>query len=211
MISHILFFVDDIVARIKHVCTEEDTSITVSICSGMGITELQSCSLCLCLDKDKRSLHTGVMAKKVSPKNRAIFDQFDYSSNLKDLLAAISKSLELEVKVLLQHPSPSSDGICQLQKACGDIIDIMDDGVVSTLCFVYDHCPNKNTWSKSTLLRRCVPDTLDTNKFGITDEVCISEKGDVNVHHPLLGKTQRFGWAMTRKSNEMSFTISTRV
>ena len=206
-----MFLVDAIVARIRHVCTKDDTSITVSICAGLGVTELQSSSLCLCLDKDKRSLQAGVMVKKFARRtsSRVVWDRFDYSQNLKDLLAAISKSLELEVIVLMQHPSPSSDGVSQLQKACQDITDCMEDGIVSTLCFVYDYCPNRNTWSRSSLLRMCIPDTLldSSNKFGISSEVCISKKGNIKVDHPLFGHTFRYGWAKARNSDEMSFSI----
>lgn len=175
----------------------------------MGLTELQSCSLCLCLDKNRRSLQAGVMLKKFDPKskNRVILAQFDYSSSLRDLLAAISESIGLDVKILLQHPTPSLQGACPLRKACHDIIHCMEDREVSALCFVYDHCLKKNTWSKSTLLRRCIPNTLDSNLFTITAETLISEKGNMSVNHPLFGQTKRYGWAKTRNSDEMSFTI----
>ncbi len=204
---------DDITLKVQNACIPEDNFVLVSICCGIPVTEMQSTSiLCLCLDKDKRSLSSGVIVKKNGPKSRTILAEFNYKEGLKLLLNSLSEKCGKPIKVLLQHPSPSEKGFQELRQACSDIIKCMVTNNVSTLCFVYDSSSErKNCWSKSRIIATCIPpDCMMDNTFSFTDEKLISEKGDDKVMHPLFGPTSRYGWARMKKSNEYTFSIILR-
>lgn len=186
----------------------------ISLCCGVPITESQSKVLCLCLDKNKKSLSAGVLSKKNSPgprgHSRTILAEFNYRQGTKKLLETLSKVTKKNLKVLLQHPSPSPAGIKDLSAACSDIMECLSTGIVSSICFVYDFDPKpeKNCWTKEALLSLCEIDQLDVSSCFVSDLKCISRKGDTQVNHPLFGMTERFGWARMKNSDEMTFSIS---
>lgn len=187
-----------------------DEFLVVSVCAGVGITEMESSNtLTLCLDKDKRSLQTGVICMNRASANssRVILAQFNYRTNLEDLLIAVSASTRKPIKVLLQHPTPSSEGVGDLKAACKGILNCVLKRVVSSLSIVYDYSSNRNTWSKKLFMLSCFADHVATS-FAISDEILISKKGEDSVQHPVYGDTKRYGWAKTRNADEHSFVIT---
>ena len=205
-----IFFTGEVASKVKNACIPSDTFIIVSVCCGIPITEIESQCLCLCLDRDKKALSTGVIVKKNSPKkSRTILAEYNYQEGMKNLMQSISDITGKQIKILFQHPSPSADGVDDLRRACTDIMECIATGTVSTICFVYDSAPGKTCWEKDGLLALCKQETyLDQSSFYVSDEKLISKKGDTNVIHPLFGLTSRFGWARMKNSNEFTFSIS---
>ena len=84
-------------------------NVVVSLGAGSGITEIAANTLVLCLDIDKRAIHTGINQVKGSVGvNRTIFAVMDYSENVEELLREVNISLQNKsTRVILPHPNPS--------------------------------------------------------------------------------------------------------
>jgi hypothetical protein len=189
-----------------------DRFLVVSICAGTGATELSSDKMCLCLDTDKRALYAGVLQMHKSIRRRCVFSIFDYSQDLTDLLISLKSKIGLDIRILVQHPSPSKDTQSRknLALAGNSILCAMLQGLVTHVTFVYDRDPNRNTWDRLSLKKIFLEkvDSVSQARFLISQEVIISNKVDRFVNHPIFGKTERYGWAMMRKCDEYEFTIS---
>jgi hypothetical protein len=207
-----LTLLDSIAQKVEAAVLASDPFIVVSICSGTGATESHSSLLCLCLDKDKRSLQTGVltMHKSWGRKPRLIFESFNYATGLLALLQNISCRVKKNIQILVQHPSPSATCKSDLSNAGEAIFLAMKEGSSSGVTFVYDCCHSRNTWTKNTLVSTFLQRVTETDRLllEISEEVMVSAKGDTQVQHPVLGLTERHGWAVMRNSNEHAFTIS---
>lgn len=197
---------DEISRKLKSAVIDTDKFIVISVCCGLGITEMESPFLCLCLDKDPRPLAAGVLAIKSSSKSesRFHFAQFNYAKGICSVLETIFDRTKLKLKVLFQHPSPSRNCKKDLKKACGDVLSSLDKKIVDSVYFVYDSSENRNSWNKDSIVRDCIPFSA---KYSLTEEKMISKKGNNTVTHPIFGETKRYGWARTRKDFEYSFEI----
>ena len=178
------------------------------------MAELHSDLPCLCLDIDKRALHTGVISahNKWGNRPRKIFALFSFSKGLHDLLAKIKSKVSVPIVVLLQHPSPSREKKSRenLSLAGCSCTTALEESLISSVHFVYDHDPNKETkWTKSTLAETFLKNaSAEVRKLLVkTKEKLISEKDRKEVNHPIFGRTERCGWAEWRKSNEYCFSI----
>lgn len=130
----------------------------------------------------------------------------DFSEQIEELLRVVSKTTKLKLKILFQHPSPSSDCSKKMKVACQAILTCLDEKIVESLSFVYDKSEKEksNSWCKSSILDVCIP---ESSKYYISNEIVISEKGKKDVVHPIFGDTVRFGWAEMKNSMECSFII----
>ena len=188
-----------------------DKEIIVSVGAGSGITELSSSKLTLCLDKNKRSIFTGLsQVKNGQSKNTTIFAHFDYSKQIAELLQSIKEAYPAKlIRLLLQHPNPSIEEANRsaLSLLFKSVIISLKQGVLHDVTFVYDSSTSRFNWSKSDILSLFMSNTNSSN-YNVTNEVLVSSKGNNNVSHPLFGKTKRFGWAAMRNCNEYTFSIS---
>ena len=185
-------------------------NVVVSLGAGSGITEIASNTLVLCLDIDKRAIHTGINQVKGSVGvNRTIFAVMDYSENVEELLREVNISLpNKSIRVILQHPNPSQDdhNRLNLKLLFYALRMSLMKGIVHDVTFVYDLAFNRNTWNRTTLLDLLMPNNELTH-YDLTDHRLVSLKGCDEMDHPLFGKTERYGWAAMRNSDEWCFTV----
>lgn len=122
--------------------TTEHSRIIVSIGSGRAETEMESGELCICLDRDKKSLYACAFAAKYLWKKSAnvVFYWYDIKEGISLLLSAIGLASKLPVVVLFQHPSPSKETKNRtiLQSTFEECIKAMENKVVESIHFVYD-------------------------------------------------------------------------
>jgi hypothetical protein len=118
-----------------------------------------SSDLCLCLDKDRRSLYASSFAHKYIYKNKAkvIFHPFNYGIGLLELLKSISSKVRLPVSVLFQHPSPSPSSVSDLSQAISDCMKALSSSLISECIFVYDCHTSKSTgnWTNQRIQSLC--------------------------------------------------------
>jgi hypothetical protein len=187
--------------------------VIVSIGSGTAETEMESGELCVCLDKDKKSLFTCAFAAKYLWKKHAnvIFSWYDTKDGILDLLSAINFKTLLPVVVLFQHPSPSMD--CKnrknLQSTILECISAKERNVVESIHFVFDtNLGTKgNCWKERELFSMVETLCNGNRTHQVTEPSVVSDKGVVVVRHPLFGDTERRGWAKMKSGVEMSFSI----
>jgi len=185
--------------------------VIVSIGSGTAETEMKSGELCVCLDKDKKSLYTCAFAAKYLWKKHAnvILLWYDTKDGIIDLLTAINTRSLLPVVVLFQHPSLSmkSKNRTNLQSTIQECITAKESNVVESIHFVYDtNSGTKGTYWKEREIFVIVERMCDRT-HQVTEPSVVSEKGVVMVKHPLFGDTKRRGWADKKAGVEMSFSI----
>ena len=188
--------------------------VIVSVGSGACQLELKSRDLCLCLDKNKKSLYAGAIASQYlyRRQSRIVFFWHDIHDGLGDLLSAVSSETGLPTLVLFQHPSPSRDRLWRssLANAFRDCVAVMLAGHIERIFFVYDVSETKNAWStdglKSCILSGCSVQQMSS--LLISSERVISECEDITVEHPLFGKVDRAGWSKLKSGKEMCFEVT---
>lgn len=188
----------------------DDTEIIISVCCGTAGTELNSDKLCLCLDKDKRSLHCATMNMHSLTKKHKLFQYFDYGKELYQLFCKIKEKTNAELKVLFQHPSPAHISRDSINIATEDCTKALLEGIIQSVHVVYDYHIDKHTWDYMTLcaLFSCNLDSSETALLDISDPLLISELDCILVQHPLFGETKRLGWALMKRGEECCFNIT---
>jgi hypothetical protein len=200
-------------------CSEipmKNKRLIVSIGAGRAETEINSNDICVCLDKNKKSLYSCAFACKHLKKTKIpiIFHQYNMKDGgLVKLLTSIKKVSNLSIQILFQHPSPSSDIKNKriLQSTIQECINAQRIYVVESIHFVYDSTPNARgtSWGRHEL-HNLVHDLCVKNEtqHSMTAPSTISNKTDNYVLHPIFGKNIRKGWALMKKGNEMSFSVN---
>jgi hypothetical protein len=196
--------------------TIEHKRLIVSIGAGRAETEMNSNDLCICLDKDKKSLYSCAFARKYLMKSKSplVFGQY----NMKDggiikLLKSIKMVTKLPLQILFQHPSPSqaNENRSVLQSTFIECIKAQREELVERIHFVYDSTPDNvrgTSWKTTELYDMVHGICLNDTQHSLTTPFIISNKTDTYVNHPLFGKTERRGWASMKKGVEMSFSVS---
>ena len=180
--------------------------IILSLCAGSGGTELQSSSLCLCLDLCRRSLFSGAFSAKHLHKSKSVvFYRHDMKYGLFSLFKAIQEHLAIPIVVLFQHPSPNNDRAISLagEQCCNALIK----GIVSQIHTVFDMNSGKTCWTYQNLVSRMVADQFST-MVHVSEGVLICESNKVDYDHPVLGYVKRSGWSSHKKGQEIAFCIT---
>ena len=193
---------------------KKNDRVIVSIGSGRAETEMQSGELCVCLDKDKKSLYTCAFASKYLWKERSniVFLRYDLKDGIFNLLSAIKGAVNLPVVVLFQHPSPSKANKNRVALKCTfrDCVLAKEQNIVESIHFVYDTKSETkgNCWKEKELFKVLKSMCSEDKKHKLTEPSVISEKGNAEVKHPLFGLTERRGWAQMKRGVEMSFSVT---
>ena len=151
---HSLFILlDEVVKEFHSRFRSIEGRIVISLGSGVGAMEMSSSTVCLCIDKDRRSVFAGIvnMMGNRCEKNKMMYHcYFDYTVRLDYLLSKL-KALYVtnDIIVLFQHPSPAMgdrDSFAMAGKHC--ILSLLQ-GQVERIYFVYDvnHRKESVCWS----------------------------------------------------------------
>ena len=83
--------------------------VVMSVCCSLSSIELKSSQFCVCLDRNKKSLHAGAVASQYLHigKSKTVFFWHNMNHALMELTSSIHYSTQLPIVVLFQHPSPS--------------------------------------------------------------------------------------------------------
>lgn len=174
--------------------------------------EMQSGELCVCLDKDRKSLYACAFASKYlwRKKSKILFLLYDVKNGIKDLLRQIKLASELPVVVLIQHPSPSTldKNMAILKSTIHQCITAKEMNYVDSIHFVYNTNSGSTgtSWNEKKLFNMVKP-MCENEAHQLIEPFVISEKGDAAVKHQIFGHTDRRGWAKLKGGEEMSFGI----
>ena len=185
----------------------------VSFGAGSGATEMSCKYPCLCLDKDKRAIHAGIINLKgdwKGNKNGVFHSYYDFGKGVYLILKMLKQKYPfLMIEVLFQHPNPSKkDNVKAPYYIVGkDCVAAICDGHINAIHFVYDVKHGKKCWNKTDLLGTFllkVPNNQKHN-IAISEETSISDIFESEVKHPIFGSVQRKGWA--KMKNGMEYTM----
>ena len=182
----------------------------VSLGSGSAATEMAGDLPCLCLDKDKRAIYSGVVNLKgnfIGKKNNIFHSYFDMrnSQELFSIFQALNTTLPNHcIKILFQHPNPSMK--ITYKKCSGACMLALKEKIVKEMHFVYDVKEGSTCWNKSEIVNEFVKKKRDKNLF-IGHELVICKTGENSLKHPLFGNTVRLGWATMKKGEEHTFMM----
>lgn len=197
--------------------SEQVHRVVLSLCCGRSETELQSSDLCVCLDRCKKSLYAGALAReylhRVKPMN--VFFWHDMKVGVTNLISNIHAATDLPIVVLFQHPSPTKDTVSRsaISAASKECISALLTGYLASLYFVYDVNESKNAWTTKELKRAAISrcSSVDLEAIQVTDAVITSQLDDENAMHPVFGNVKRSGWAMLKRGVEMAFQITAKI
>ena len=166
---------------------------------------------CLCLDNDRRAVFAGIVNLKgncAGKKNCHFHSYFDMrkSQELRNICCLLKQSLpNHSLKVLFQHPNPSKG---DTYDACSDVcMNLLSLKILEEIHFVYDVKDNHTCWKMSGILDYFVPKGDHKKKLIISDELIVSNEGEMFIHHPIFGTTMRKGWAKMKKGSEHTFHL----
>ena len=168
---------------------------------------MQGNDLCLCMDKDKRSLfNASITACYFYKSKNAIFHQRDMSDNLHMLVKKVSNILKIPVVILFQHPSPSSKvSISLAGKSC---LLLLSNGHADKIVVVFDFNYGKNCWTYHDLKHTLIGHNHIHRKMTVSHPVLICDIKSNKYSHPLFGTVVRTGWALMKKGDEVAFHIT---
>ncbi len=173
---------------------------------------MQSGELCVCIDKDRKSLYACAFASTYlwRKSSKIVFLLYDMQHGITNLLLRIKLASKLQVVVLIQHPSPSTANLNRsiLKSTFRECIIAKARNDVNSIHFIYDtNSGGKGICWKEKELFNMVEPMCKNKKHKLTEPSVISEKGDAAVKHPIFGSIARSGWAYLKGGVEMSFSI----
>jgi hypothetical protein len=193
--------------------------IVVSVCSGRCETEIQAKpqDLCLCMDKDKRSLFAAAFSHKYLQKKKSylLFQHFDMGNGLQDFLSRLALKATVPIVVLFQHPSPSPDArsVNDISLAVRDCILLLLSGHIKSVHVVFDCHKSKNCWTEPSLKEVCLSKCQSHLRklVSFSECSCISQLDEALVNHPVFGVIHRGRWAKMKVGEERCFSITSKI
>lgn len=174
----------------------------MSIGCGNCDMEIQSSSLSICLDINKRSLFCANLRIKVEKKNNVLLRYFNWKHDLLDLFYHLSSHKLPIINVLFQHPSPndSLDYRESLAEAGMNCLLSLKLGRINNLYIIFDNIPGKHCWTSDSM-------EYWFTKYWCEDKIVtvnkISAALDNIVNHPLFGITNRKGWSLYKTKSDI--------
>ena len=210
-----IYILDNIINGIKHIISlRNDKTLIVSMCCGTASSELNSTSpsAILCLDTNRRSLFAARMSLLQFQHPTSMFvSYFDYTSDIGTLFSRLKiETGASTIRILYQHPTPSVVTRNLFSLSCSKSVNALIDMHIDSIHFVFDHYPERNSWTPSSLKaafsKLLIPLSLNLITISKTERLCFfnGEK----VHHPLFGKITRYGWAKMKNGEELSIKIT---
>lgn len=203
------------------------TRVIISIGCGTSATEIisnQSSDYIICLDKSRRDLCTAIFSSKILRKDmkynssKIVFALFDLKKIglIEALIKDIWKTTKIKPTVLFQHPSPN---VMYLQTIFAPALKILTqsslvDGFLEEIVVVYDafYYHSLNFDGTGTLtghngrmvtISGILEEVLDSSKIlQLSEEFCLSSKGQKSTLHPLFDLNERRGWARMKRKAE---------
>lgn len=192
---------------------QKDKSLIVSLCCGCAPSEMNTkcSSAILCLDTNRRSLFAARMSLLEMEHSSSIFlSYYDYSSQIDTLFSRLKVESGAEsIRVLYQHPTPSP--ICRnsFSLSCLKCATALLEYNIESIHIVFDNNPSGNTWDfksvKEAFLNDFEPGS--NSQLSFSKPKIISFVDGEKVHHPLFGTIKRYGWAKTKKGEEIAIEI----
>ena len=176
---------------------------------------------CLCLDKDKRAIHTGIvnmMGNKYWRNRQILHSYYDMKDGLDLLLKGMKQEFpNNKLDVLFQHPSPSINDISTYNYAGKVCINALEDNIIESIHFVYNVKgiepiqKKPNCWIYENLFSCFLQDATfsrrDIKRLYISDNNIIADLNQNEVSHPLFKTVSRKGWTLLKKGEVHSFSI----
>ena len=190
-----------------------EKTVIVSVGAGTSASEVTSDKLCLCLDKDRRALQSGVVNMHRLHKSSIIFAYFTYGKDsLYDLLKLIHSKTGSEIEVLIQYPTLSLTklAIAAMERVGHHCIDALLEKIIGKINFIFYFEEGRNTWT-SCKLREIFMKQIPCSKIeqvGISETQVIADISDNYLIHPVLGKINILGWARMRRGKEVYFSLN---
>ena len=99
MLLTLFYWLDEVVNEFYTRFRSIDGRIVISLGSGVGAMEMSSSTVCLCIDKDRRSVFAGIvnMIGNQCGKNKRMYHSyFDYTNRLDYLLSKLKKYMQIK-------------------------------------------------------------------------------------------------------------------
>ena len=178
------------------------SSVTVSIGCGNCDMEIQSSSLCICLDINKRSLFCARLRSRTYKKTNIIVQVFNWKEDLLDLLYHLSCYRFPEINILYQHPSPNEnyDYRESLSQAGMNCLLSLKLGRIHGLYIVFDSISGRHCWKTNTL-EECFTKYW-CEEIKVTTST-ISVASDNALQHPIFGIVARNGWSKHKSASDI--------
>ena len=137
---------------------ERASNIIISLGSGSGATEMTGDLPCLCLDNDRRAIYSAIINLKgnlIGKKQFTYHSVFDIrnSDDLFIILNTIKTKLPNHtLKILFQHPSPSTS-LDDTYNKCGIVcMKALNEKIILEVHFVYDTREGANCLNRKDII-----------------------------------------------------------
>jgi len=186
----------------SHCLVDGYTNVTVSIGCGNCDMEIESSSLCICLDVNKRSLFCANLRLSLKKKSNVIVRYFNWKDDLLDLLYHLSSYKLPDINVLIQHPSPNKCLDYRESFAeCGmNCLLSLKLGRINSIHLIYDYIDGKHCWSRDSI------EYWFTKYWGEETIVTVTKISDASndiVNHPIFGVCSRIGWSHHKSKSDI--------
>ena len=208
------------------------SKVIISLCSGSSGTELygnQRDHYVICLDKSKRDICTAQMCNKILCKesnirtSRVVSLHFDVQDidTLRRMIQGLYEYTKIQVGVLLQHPTPCPKFVNDtLSHVIHGSMTLVTNDVVSQIVIVYDSVSSTTTvrsndkeerrlnYLTRQILNEIFLKFIAHKNLTLSEEYCISSKGQMKTLHPLFPIMNRKGWSKMKNKDEYCVVIS---